>query len=92
MFTYKIDVLQELKKKGFTTTALRREKLLSEDTIQSLRKGKMIGINTLDIICEILDKQPASVIHFEHDPEVQKKIEDARKNSKEYKRNLKPKQ
>lgn len=92
MFTYKIDVLQELKKKGFTTTALRREGILSENTIQRLRSSTMIGINALDIICEILDKQPASVIHFEHDPEVQKTIEKARKNSKEYKRNVKPKQ
>jgi putative transcriptional regulator len=92
MFKYKIDVLQELKKKGFTTTALRREGILSENTIQRLRSKTMIGINALDIICEILDKQPSSVIHFEHDPEVQKTIEEARKNSKEYKRNLKPKQ
>ena len=92
MFTYKIDVLQELKKKGFTTTALRREGILSENTIQRLRNSTMIGINALDIICEILDKQPASVIHFEHDPEVQKTIEKARQNSKEYKRNVKPKQ
>ena len=92
MFTYKIDVLQELKKKGFTTTALRREGILSENTIQRLRSSTMIGINALDIICEILDKQPASVIHFEHDPEVQKTIEKARQNSKEYKRNVKLKQ
>lgn len=92
MFKYKIDVLQELKKKGFTTTALRREKLLSEDTIQSLRKGKMIGINALDIICALLEKQPASVIKFECEPKLSERVEDARKNSKEYKRNIKPKQ
>ena len=92
MFTYKIDILQELKKKGFTTTALRREKLLSEVTIQALRKKEMIGINALDIVCALLEKQPASVIHFECEPKLLERVEKARQNSKEYKRNIKPKQ
>jgi putative transcriptional regulator len=35
---YKIDVLQSLKDKGYNTTKMRREKLLAEGSIQSLRE------------------------------------------------------
>ena len=36
---YKINVLDSLKEKGYTTYTLRKEKLLSESTIQKLRVG-----------------------------------------------------
>ena len=40
---YKIDMLAALKDAGYNTTRLRREKLLSESTIQALRIGKMVS-------------------------------------------------
>ena len=43
--TYKIDVLDMLKKEGYTQTTLRKEKLIGQDAIQKMRKGEMIGIN-----------------------------------------------
>lgn len=43
MLTYKIDVLDTLKESGYTTTKLRKEKLLGENAIQSLRHGEMVG-------------------------------------------------
>ncbi len=41
---YKIDVMQALKDKGYTTYKLRNEKLLSESTLQKLRNNKTLFI------------------------------------------------
>lgn len=49
MFNYKIDVLKELSKHGYTSTRMRKEKIMSEATMQNLRKGK--GITTVVIPC-----------------------------------------
>lgn len=66
MLAYKIDVLETLKEAGYNTSRLRKEKLLGENAIQSIRQGKMIGINSLEKICELLDMQPGNIIkHIE---------------------------
>ena len=39
---YKIDILAALKEAGYNTNRLRKEKLLSEGVIQSLRENKYI--------------------------------------------------
>lgn len=64
MLKYKIDVLDTLKESGYTTTKLRKEKLLGENAIQSLRHGEMVGIIALDKICTLLDMQPGNVIKY----------------------------
>ena len=40
---YKIDVLQALRDKGYTSAKLRKDKLLAEGVIQSLRDAKPIS-------------------------------------------------
>ena len=62
MFVYNIDILQELKNKGYNTNILRKEKLLSEQTIQNIRNNKIVGIIALDNICNMLQCQPNHVI------------------------------
>lgn len=64
MLTYKIDVLETLKESGYNTTRLRKEQIVGESAIQSLRKGEMIGIKTLEKICDILDMQPGNIIKY----------------------------
>ena len=64
MITYKIDVIETLKDAGYNPARLRKEKLLGENAIQSLRKNEMIGIKALDKICTILDMQPGNVIKY----------------------------
>ena len=61
---YKIDILAALKEKGYNTGRLRREKLLSEGVIQSLREDNYIAMNNLSRICELLDCQPADLIAY----------------------------
>lgn len=64
MLVYKFDVLEELKESGYNTTRLRKEKLIGENAIQSLRKNEMVGIKTLEKICSLLDMQPGNIIKY----------------------------
>lgn len=64
MMRYKIDVLMALKEAGYRQIRLRKEKLLAQDTIQKLRKGEMIGMNSLTTLCELLDMQPGDIIEY----------------------------
>ena len=64
MFIYKFDVLETLKESGYNTTRLRKEKLLGENAIQSLRRGDMVGIIALEKICCLLDMQPGNIIKY----------------------------
>lgn len=62
MLKYKIDILKSLKAAGYTTSRLRQEKILSESTIQKIRKGEVVGIIAIERICELLDLQPGDVL------------------------------
>ena len=64
---YKFDVLQALKEKGYNTGKLRKENLLAEGVIQSLRKGKAISFSNLEKLCELLNCQPGDIIAFVFD-------------------------
>lgn len=67
MLTYKINVLETLKEAGYNTTRLRKEKLLGENAIQSLRRGEMVGMIALEKICCMLDMQPGNIIKHVED-------------------------
>ena len=64
---YKIDVLNALKEKGFTTYKIRQEKLLSESTVQKLRAGVGVSWENIDTLCRLLDCQPADLIEYVED-------------------------
>ena len=72
---YKIDVLQALKEKGYSTYKLRNEKLLSESTLQKLRTNKGVAWENLETLCELLDCQPADLIEYAKEPTVQEKVD-----------------
>lgn len=65
--TYKINVLEALKRAGYTTYRLRSEKLIAESAIQKLRNGEMIGIINLETICKLLNCQPGDILQFVQD-------------------------
>ncbi len=69
MLEFKIDVLVELKKKGYNTNVIRREKLIAEQSLQNMRNGIVPGAKTLDTLCRLLGKQPGSIIRWVPDPE-----------------------
>lgn len=59
---YKIDILGALREKGYTTYKLRKEKLLAEGVIQSLRDNKPVSLDNIGRICDLLDCQPGDVL------------------------------
>lgn len=64
---YKIDVLAALREKGFTTYKIRREKLLSESTVQKLRNGVGVSWENIEIICRLLNCQPGDILEYDGD-------------------------
>ncbi len=64
LYSYKMDILKELSKRGYTSTRMRKEKILSEATMQNLRKGKGITTDTINTICIILRCQPSDIIEI----------------------------
>ena len=64
MLKYKIDVLEELRQIGYNTNQLRVKKLIGQATIQQIREGKVVGINTIDTLCRLLDCQPGNIIKY----------------------------
>lgn len=62
---YKIDVLKRLKEKGYNTNKLRKEKILSESTIQKFRENKPVSWENLEKLCELLKCQPGDIIEYQ---------------------------
>lgn len=65
--TYKIDVIAALKSAGYNTNTIRKEKLLSEGTLQSLREGKYISMDAISKICKLLNCQPGDILEYVDD-------------------------
>lgn len=64
MIDYRIDVLKALKEAGYSSTRLRREKILGEATMSRIRNGGDINLSTVNVICELLDKQPGEILRW----------------------------
>lgn len=64
MWRYKIDVLKELSNRGYTSTKIRKDKILSQATLQNIRQGKGITTDTINTICIILRCQPSDIIEI----------------------------
>ncbi len=58
------EVLELLKEHGYNTGVLRREKILPENIIQQIRQDKVVGMKTLDKICNLLKCQPSKIIEW----------------------------
>ena len=55
-YTYKMDVLDALKRAGYSTYRLRKDGLLSEKAITKLRNGvDLLSWGELETVCNLLD-------------------------------------
>lgn len=61
---YKIDILKELRERGYTSTRLRQEKLIGEGTLTRIRRGETINFDTLSTICELLECNVGDIIEY----------------------------
>lgn len=54
-----------LKEKGYSSYKLRKEKLISQATLQKLRTGDgIIDSRTINRLCELLDCQPGDITEY----------------------------
>lgn len=71
MIRFKIDVMEALKNKGYTTTKIRKEKIIPEGTLTKIRNnnGEPVTTSTINVLCEILKKQPGHILEWIPDAE-----------------------
>lgn len=62
MIRYKRDILEALKEKGYTSTIIKRDNLLPSQTLQNIKSGKSITLDTLNKLCIMLRCQPSDLI------------------------------
>lgn len=64
MIKWKIDVLAALKDAGYTSTRIRRERIMGEMMLQKVRQGQLPSWNVLGVICGLLGCQPGELLEF----------------------------
>ena len=52
---YKVDVLDELREKGYSSTRIRNEKLIGQSYLQQIRHGELVSWKTVDTLCKLLE-------------------------------------
>lgn len=66
---YKINVLEELKAKGYTTYRIRKDKLLSESTVQKFRNNESVSWENIATLCQLLNCQPGDIMEYVEEEE-----------------------
>lgn len=61
---YKINVLAALKSAGYSTYKLRKDKILSESTIQKFRDNEIVTADNLALVCKLLNCQPGDILEY----------------------------
>lgn len=61
---YKIDILAELKKNGYSSTKIREEKLIGQSYLQQIRHGEMVSWKTIDTLCALLGCQVGDLVEY----------------------------
>lgn len=67
MLKYKIDTINALKNAGFSTYRIRKEKLIGENALASLRRQEMISMKSLNTLCRLLSCQPGDILEYAPD-------------------------
>ncbi|MEH2940885.1 helix-turn-helix domain-containing protein [Lawsonibacter sp. JLR.KK007] len=61
---FKVNILEALKGKGYTTYKLRKDNILSQSTLQKLREGKGLAWENIERLCALLDCQPGDLLEY----------------------------
>lgn len=61
---YKVDVLAELKKAGYSSYRLRKEKLMGQRDMQQIRDGLPVSWAVIGLLCELLACQPGDLLAY----------------------------
>ena len=66
---YKFNVIAALREKGYKSTRIKKEKILSESTMQKFRTGEMVSTDNIERLCKLLGCQPGDIIEYVPDEE-----------------------
>ncbi len=71
MLKYKYNLLEALKERGYSTYRLRKDRLLSESTIQAFRRGDTaVALENIDRVCRLMGGvQPGDLLEWLPDQE-----------------------
>ena len=61
---YKIDILAELKKRGYSSTRIREEKLIGQSYLQQIRHGDLVSWKTMETLCALLGCQVGDLVEY----------------------------
>ena len=61
---YKFDVLAALKEKGYSSTRIRKERLMGQATLTQLRRGDLVSWLNIETICRLLQYQPGDLLEY----------------------------
>lgn len=64
MIKYKIDIMESLKAAGYSSYKLRQDKIFGEATMTKFRKKEYINFDNLNLLCKLLNCQPADIIEY----------------------------
>ncbi|QNM06556.1 helix-turn-helix domain-containing protein [Qiania dongpingensis] len=73
MIIYK-NVFEKMKNAGYSTAAIRKEKLIPEGTMQNIRDGKLVNLKTIDTICRLSGCKIEELIEYIPDENTQKNV------------------
>lgn len=62
-------LLNMLEKQGLTTYKIRKDKIISESTLQNIREGKRITTDSIAALCAALNCQPGDILEYVSDEE-----------------------
>lgn len=53
-----------MKEKGLTTYKIRKERIITETTLQKLRKGQNVTTDSISSLCAALGCQPGDIMEY----------------------------
>ena len=56
-----------MKEKQLTTYKIRKEKIISEATLQRLRKDESVSTDSIAALCEALQCQPSDIMEYKEE-------------------------
>ncbi|MDE6233831.1 MAG: helix-turn-helix transcriptional regulator [Lachnospiraceae bacterium] len=57
-------LLTLMKSKGLSTYRIRKDKIISESTLQNIREGKRITTDAIASLCDALECQPGDMLEY----------------------------
>lgn len=63
-----LNIIEELKEKGYNPSKIRKDGIFSGSTLDKFRNGDArINWNNLEMLCKLLNKQPADILVYVED-------------------------